>query len=115
MSVAMRWAGRQSHPINVERRAQSYVSRTARVPRSVHVCRKTNALIIYRLLIMIKTNVYQFNPVKLIEEVKKRPGLYSLNQPAERDEKLQLWKEIGAALYADWDNFNKATAYDRGW
>lgn len=63
---------------------------------------------------MIKTTLYQLNPVRLIEEIKKRPGLYRTEQPADREEKLQLWKEVGAAIYADWDTFNKATAYDRG-
>lgn len=62
---------------------------------------------------MIKTTLYQLNPVRLIEEIKKRPGLYRTEQPADREEKLQLWKEVGAAIYADWDTFNKATAYDR--
>lgn len=63
---------------------------------------------------MIKTTLYQLNPVRLIEEIKKRPGLYRTDQPADREEKLQLWKEVGASIYDDWDTFNKATAYDRG-
>ncbi|XP_032526361.1 uncharacterized protein LOC116777109 [Danaus plexippus] len=62
---------------------------------------------------MIKTTLYQLNPVRLIEEIKKRPGLYRTDQPADREEKLQLWKEVGASIYDDWDTFNKATAYDR--
>lgn len=63
---------------------------------------------------MIKTTMYQLNPVRLIEEIKKRPGLYRTEQPADREEKLQLWKEVGAEIYEDWDSFNKAMAYDRG-
>ena len=63
---------------------------------------------------MIRKTLYQLNPVCLIEEIKKRPGLYRTEQPADREEKLQLWKEVGAAIYSDWDTFNKATAYDRG-
>ncbi|XP_050353781.1 uncharacterized protein LOC126775726 [Nymphalis io] len=62
---------------------------------------------------MIKTTLYQLNPARLIEEIKKRPGLYRTEQPADREEKLHLWKEVGAAIYDDWDSFNKATAYDR--
>lgn len=54
-----------------------------------------------------------FNPPDLIEEVKRRPGLYKLDHPADREEKLALWKEVGAAIYADWDSYNKATAYDK--
>ncbi|CAG4931763.1 unnamed protein product [Colias eurytheme] len=56
---------------------------------------------------------YSFNPVRLIEEVKKRPGLYQSHHTLDRDEKLVLWKEIGAALFPNWDSFDKATAYDR--
>lgn len=55
-----------------------------------------------------------FNPVLLIEEVQKRPGLYKADCPADREEKLASWKEIGAAMYPDWNTINKATAYDRG-
>ncbi|XP_045770013.1 uncharacterized protein LOC123870686 [Maniola jurtina] len=62
---------------------------------------------------MIKMTMYQLNPIRLIEEIKKRPGLYRTEQPADREEKLQLWKEVGAEIYDDWDSFNKATAYDR--
>ncbi|XP_035448789.2 uncharacterized protein LOC118275050 [Spodoptera frugiperda] len=54
-----------------------------------------------------------FNPVQLIDEVKKRPGLYTPDHPADREEKLALWKEIGSVIYHGWENFNKATAYDR--
>ncbi|KAM3955760.1 uncharacterized protein ACR2FA_010316 [Aphomia sociella] len=54
-----------------------------------------------------------FNPADLIEEVKKRPGLYKTDTPADREEKLTLWKEVGAAIYHDWETFNKATAYDK--
>ncbi|XP_052756310.1 uncharacterized protein LOC113516540 [Galleria mellonella] len=54
-----------------------------------------------------------FHPPALIEEIKKRPGLYKTDTPADREEKLALWKEVGAALYHDWDTFNKATAYDK--
>ncbi|CAH2268842.1 jg27169 [Pararge aegeria aegeria] len=57
--------------------------------------------------------MYQLNPIRLIEEIKKRPGLYRTEHPADREEKLQLWKEVGAEIYDDWDSFNKATAYDR--
>ncbi|CAG9558941.1 unnamed protein product [Danaus chrysippus] len=62
---------------------------------------------------MIKTTLYQLNPVRLIEEIKKRPGLYRTDQPVDREEKLHLWKEVGAAIYEDWYSFNKATAYDK--
>ncbi|KAI8441806.1 hypothetical protein MSG28_005492 [Choristoneura fumiferana] len=55
----------------------------------------------------------QMNPVSLIEEVKMRPGLYRSDQPADREEKLMLWKEVGAALFSDWPNYSKAMAYDR--
>lgn len=55
-----------------------------------------------------------FNPGDLITEVEKRPGLYNSEQPAEREEKLSLWKEVGAAIFSDWDTYNKATAYDKG-
>lgn len=55
-----------------------------------------------------------FNPVLLIEEIKKRPGLYRAEHPADREEKLALWKEIGSVIYHDWETFNKATAYDKG-
>ncbi|KAG6443051.1 uncharacterized protein LOC115455710 [Manduca sexta] len=54
-----------------------------------------------------------FNPVLMIEEVQKRPALYKADMPADREEKLSLWKEIGAVMYPDWDSINKATAYDR--
>ncbi|KAJ8712902.1 hypothetical protein PYW08_008206 [Mythimna loreyi] len=54
-----------------------------------------------------------FNPVQLIDEIKKRPGLYRPDHPADREEKLALWKEIGSVIYNGWENFNKATAYDR--
>ncbi|KAJ0173305.1 hypothetical protein K1T71_011481 [Dendrolimus kikuchii] len=54
-----------------------------------------------------------FNPVQLIEEVQKRPGLYKPDHPSDREEKLALWKEIGAVIFHDWDTCNKATAYDR--
>ncbi|XP_049879589.1 uncharacterized protein LOC126376306 [Pectinophora gossypiella] len=53
------------------------------------------------------------NQMQLIEEVKKRPALYSAAHPADRDEKLTLWREVGAAIFDDWDECNKATAYDR--
>lgn len=56
----------------------------------------------------------QMNPVRLIEEVKVRPGLYRSDQPADREEKLMLWKEVGAAMFSDWTNYSKAMAYDRG-
>ncbi|XP_072934155.1 uncharacterized protein [Epargyreus clarus] len=62
---------------------------------------------------MPKLGMYEFNPIKLIEEVKKRPGLYRTDQPLDREEKLMLWKEVGASLYNDWACFSKATAYDR--
>lgn len=55
-----------------------------------------------------------YSSVRLIEEVRKRPGLHSAEHPADREEKLVLWKEIGASMYPDWDQVNKATAYDRG-
>lgn len=54
-----------------------------------------------------------FNPVQLIEEVQKRPGLYKPDHPSDREEKLALWKEIGSVIFHDWDTCNKATAYDR--
>ncbi|KAM3955748.1 uncharacterized protein ACR2FA_010305 [Aphomia sociella] len=54
------------------------------------------------------------DPIDLIEEVKKRPGLYSLHTPADREEKVALWKEVGAAIYNDeWDSYSRATAYDK--
>ncbi|XP_068623828.1 uncharacterized protein [Battus philenor] len=52
-----------------------------------------------------------FTPLQLIEEVKQRPGLYDPEQPVDRLERLQLWKEIGAALFPDWGTFNKTTMY----
>lgn len=55
-----------------------------------------------------------FNPADLIEEIQKRPALYKSDQPAEREEKLALWKEVGAAIFSDWETYNKATAYDKG-
>ncbi|XP_004928975.2 uncharacterized protein LOC101737115 [Bombyx mori] len=55
----------------------------------------------------------EFNPVCLIEEIQKRPGLYSSECPADREEKLALWKEVGSSMFPDWDTINKATAYDR--
>ncbi|KAL0818546.1 hypothetical protein ABMA28_008985 [Loxostege sticticalis] len=54
-----------------------------------------------------------FNPADLIEEIQKRPALYKSDQPAEREEKLALWKEVGAAIFSDWETYNKATAYDK--
>ncbi|CAG9791256.1 unnamed protein product [Diatraea saccharalis] len=54
-----------------------------------------------------------FNPPDLIDEVKRRPALYKTDQPVDREEKLALWKEVGAAIYSDWDSYNKATAYDK--
>ncbi|XP_026730842.1 uncharacterized protein LOC113495996 [Trichoplusia ni] len=54
-----------------------------------------------------------FNPVQLIDEIKKRPALYKTDHPADREEKLALWKEIGSVIYHDWDHYSKATAYDR--
>ncbi|XP_059054846.1 uncharacterized protein LOC131848903 [Achroia grisella] len=54
-----------------------------------------------------------FNPADLIEEIKKRPGLYKTDTPADREEKLALWKEVGATIYHDWETFSKATAYDK--
>ncbi|PZC77191.1 uncharacterized protein LOC110377020 [Helicoverpa armigera] len=54
-----------------------------------------------------------FNPVQLIDEIKKRPGLYKADHPTDREEKLALWKEIGSVIYQGWEDFNKATAYDR--
>ncbi|CAH2986413.1 unnamed protein product [Chilo suppressalis] len=54
-----------------------------------------------------------FNPPVLIEEVKRRPALYTTDQPVDREERLMLWKEIGAAIYPEWDSYNKATAYDK--
>ncbi|XP_013184151.2 uncharacterized protein LOC106129968 [Amyelois transitella] len=53
------------------------------------------------------------HPTDLIEEVKKRPGLYNTDQQPDREEKLAMWKEIGTAIYQDWDSLNKASAYDR--
>lgn len=55
-----------------------------------------------------------FHPVKFIEEVKARPGLYDPAHPMDRAERLELWKQVGAALFTDWDSYSKATAYDRG-
>lgn len=55
-----------------------------------------------------------FVPEKLMEEVQKRPALWNPDMAVGQLEKLMLWKEIGAALYKDWDTINKATAYDRG-
>ncbi|CAK1541861.1 unnamed protein product [Leptosia nina] len=56
---------------------------------------------------------FAFNPVRLIEEVKKRPCLYDQwAQPPDKGEKLQLWKEVGAALFPDWTTYDRATAYD---
>ncbi|XP_063832909.1 uncharacterized protein LOC135082079 [Ostrinia nubilalis] len=54
-----------------------------------------------------------FNPADLIEEIEKRPALYKSDQPAEREEKLAMWKEVGAAIFSDWETYNKATAYDK--
>ncbi|CAG5047185.1 unnamed protein product [Parnassius apollo] len=55
--------------------------------------------------------VNNLNPLKLIEEVKKRPGLYDSERPADRLERLQLWKEIGDAMLPNWSTLNKATMY----
>lgn len=55
-----------------------------------------------------------YNPIKLIKEIKQRPGLFDNTRPIEREEKLAMWKEVAAAIYPDWDHCNKATAYDRG-
>lgn len=56
-----------------------------------------------------------FNPVRLIEEVRKRPGLYDQSShPLDREEKLALWKEVGAVLCPKWDSYDRAAAYDRG-
>ncbi|XP_063368722.1 uncharacterized protein LOC134657099 [Cydia amplana] len=60
--------------------------------------------------------MYEFehlNPTRLIEEVKARPALYKSDQPADREEKLALWKQVGAALFQDWETYSKAMAYDR--
>ncbi|XP_061722600.1 uncharacterized protein LOC133529030 [Cydia pomonella] len=60
--------------------------------------------------------MYEFehlNPTRLIEEVKVRPALYKSDQPADREEKLTLWKQVGAALFQDWESYSKAMAYDR--
>ncbi|XP_063388401.1 uncharacterized protein LOC134674303 [Cydia fagiglandana] len=60
--------------------------------------------------------MYEFehlNPTRLIEEVKARPALYKSDLPADREEKLALWKQVGAALFQDWDSYSKAMAYDR--
>lgn len=54
-----------------------------------------------------------FNPVKFIEEVKARPGLYDPAHPMDRNERLDLWKEVGSVLFSDWNTYSKATAYDR--
>lgn len=54
-----------------------------------------------------------FNPVRLIEEVKARPGLYAAER-WERTERLDLWKEVGAAIFPDWAECNKSTVYGRG-
>ncbi|CAF4805132.1 unnamed protein product [Pieris macdunnoughi] len=57
---------------------------------------------------------FAFNPVRLIEEVKKRPGLYDQGlHPLDREDKLTLWKEVGAALCSQWDTYDRAAAYDR--
>lgn len=56
----------------------------------------------------------QFSPLRLIEEVKKRPGLYDAGHSNDRLERLQLWKEIGAALFPNWGTYNKATMYHTG-
>ncbi|KPI99034.1 PREDICTED: uncharacterized protein LOC106117768 [Papilio xuthus] len=55
--------------------------------------------------------ISNFNPLTLIEEVKKRPGLYEPDHPRDRLERLKLWKEVGAALFPNWSTFNKATMY----
>ncbi|CAH2052682.1 unnamed protein product, partial [Iphiclides podalirius] len=52
-----------------------------------------------------------FRPLRLIEEVRKRPGLYEPGHSKDRLERLQLWKEVGAALFPNWGTFNKATVY----
>lgn len=55
-----------------------------------------------------------YNPIKLIKEIKQRPALFDNTRPIEREEKLEMWKEVAAAIYPDWGHCNKATAYDRG-
>ncbi|CAK1589985.1 unnamed protein product [Parnassius mnemosyne] len=55
--------------------------------------------------------INSINPLKLIDEVKKRPGLYDSERPADRMERMQLWKEIGDALLPNWSTLNKATMY----
>lgn len=55
-----------------------------------------------------------YNPIKLIKEIKQRPALFDNTRPIEREEKLEMWKEVAAAIYPDWERCNKATAYDRG-
>ncbi|KOB70670.1 Uncharacterized protein OBRU01_14844, partial [Operophtera brumata] len=52
-----------------------------------------------------------FNPVRLIDEIKVRPGLYA--ERSDRTERLDLWKEVGAALFPDWGECNKSTVYGR--
>ncbi|CAG9126075.1 unnamed protein product [Plutella xylostella] len=56
---------------------------------------------------------YAFKSEDLIEEVRKRPGLWDNFQSIDRIAKLVLWKEVGQVLFRDWDTINKATAYDR--
>lgn len=50
---------------------------------------------------------------RLIDEVKKRPGLYDKVIDIDKDEKMTLWKEVGAIVYKDWSSLTKAEAYDR--
>ncbi|VVC99623.1 uncharacterized protein LOC126969845 [Leptidea sinapis] len=53
------------------------------------------------------------NPVRLIGEVKKRPGLYDLERPLDRHDKILLWKDVGAALFRDWETYDRAGQYDK--
>ncbi|KAJ2942751.1 hypothetical protein O0L34_g14939 [Tuta absoluta] len=63
-------------------------------------CANTNKMLLY-------------SQVKLIQEMEKRPGLWSSENQGNRDEKLAMWKEVGAAMFKDWSECSKATAYDR--
>lgn len=52
------------------------------------------------------------DPLLLIAEVKKRPGLY--DKQSQRSDRVHLWKEVGAAIYQDWEDISKGETYDRG-
>lgn len=90
-------------------------TKTTYTDQSRRVVATECSLRFFRRTIMADPDVISnFSPLTLIEEVKKRPGLYEPDHPRDRLERLKLWKEVGAALFPNWDSFNKATMYHAG-